>query len=162
MNINWWCQIILCACLHFHSYSLNFFFLGQYWKLHVNVVFIYIFKEFMIASMLLAVVNMLQDVRSNVQFLVFKGQMFSAFIGHLILQNETIVCSWSTGKQPVVECNILEEWRSEVIDDWITLLNEDLWKLYHFKNFRVISWKMYEIDSYVVCMGEIRNLYRML
>jgi len=67
--------------------------------LHVSVVFICIFKEFVIASMLLAIVNMLQAGRSNVQFLVFKGQMFSAFIGHLILQDETTVCSWSTGQQ---------------------------------------------------------------
>jgi len=45
-----------------------------------------------IANMLLALVNMLQARQSNVQFLVFKGQMFIAFIGHLIVQDETTVC----------------------------------------------------------------------
>ena len=43
--------------------------------------------------------NVLQAGQSNVNFLVFKGQMFIAFIRHLILQDETTVCSWSTGQQ---------------------------------------------------------------
>lgn len=65
----------------------------------MNVVFICNFKECVIANMLFAVLNVLQAGQSNVQFLVFKGQMFIAFIGHLILQDETTVCSWSIGQQ---------------------------------------------------------------
>lgn len=65
----------------------------------MNVVFICIFKECVIANMLFAVLDVLQAGQSNVQLLVFKGQMFIAFIGHLILQDKTTVCSWSTRQQ---------------------------------------------------------------
>ena len=59
----------------------------------MSVVFNCIFKEFVIANTPFAVLSVVQTGQSNVQFLVFKGQMFIAFIGHLLLQDETTVCS---------------------------------------------------------------------